>query len=45
MVIKKMVYIPYGLHAPENRHARRGYPKAYKHMVKLIFNPCETLGL
>ena len=28
----------------ENRFAREGCPRAYKHMVKLIFNPFETLG-
>ena len=28
----------------ENRLVRGGCPKAYKHMVKLILNPCGTLG-
>ena len=28
----------------ENRLAKGGYPRAYKHIVKLIFNPCGTLG-
>jgi len=27
----------------ENWLARGGCPKAYKHMVKLILNPCGTL--
>ena len=29
----------------ENRLARGGCPRAYKHMVKLILNLCEILGL
>ena len=28
----------------ETRLVRGGYPKAYKHMVKLILNSCGTLG-
>ena len=28
----------------ENQFAREGCPRAYKHMVKLIFNPFGTLG-
>ena len=28
----------------ENRLARRGCLRAYKHIVKLIFNPYETLA-
>ena len=27
----------------ENRLARRGYPRGYKHMIKFILNVCETL--
>ena len=27
----------------ENLLARGGYLRAYKHMVKLILNPCRTL--
>ena len=30
--------------ALENRLAREGCPRAYKHMVKLILNPFGTLG-
>ena len=30
--------------ALENRLARGGCPRAYKHMVKLILNPFGTLG-
>ena len=29
----------------ENRLARNGYPRTYKHIVKLTLNPYETLGL
>ena len=29
----------------KNRHARGGYSRAYKHMVKLILNSCGTPGL
>ena len=28
----------------ENQLAMAGCPRVYKHMVKLILNPCETLG-
>ena len=28
----------------ENQLAMVGCPRVYKHMVKLILNPCETLG-
>ena len=28
----------------ENRLVRVGCPRAYKHMVRLILNPCGTLG-
>ena len=27
----------------ENQLAREGCPRAYKHTIKLILNPCETL--
>ena len=28
----------------ENWHTRRGCPRAYKHMINFILNPCGTLG-
>ena len=28
----------------ENRLARGGCPRTYKHMIKLTFNQCGTLG-
>ena len=28
----------------ENQLARGWYPRSYKHMTKLTFNPCVTLG-
>ena len=27
----------------ENQFVRRGCPKAYKHMIQFILNPCGTL--
>ena len=49
-MLKEMRYVKPCVRNPwieltlENKLARRGCPRAYKHKIKLILNPCGTLG-
>ena len=44
LILPKVVTNPWAELTLENQLARGWCPRTYKHIIKLILNPCRTLG-